>query len=193
MRYFSITLLFYAFIFSSCSNKNDLKLETNQFAIHCTPSISLNDSVLSLIESYISNYPFAKSFTLTCFNSKSYGRSEFLFAPTYYWTPKEKSPLFYFEINSKRIFIRNGLEYLTYTSEKQDLENQKYWIPRGQDSVLLMTWPTPLVAKDGLTLYLKRAIYFSIGSDNQIEINHRPDTLFLPRVPKKEDYKNNDK
>ena len=183
MKINNLSWLLLVVFLASCGNRLkiiEFKTEAN---------LTFNDSIYKILKDYVNQFPNFNSFILTCFhkkpasitdNSEEYNRAnqnEYLLGPSYSMENSEKVPLTYFKINDKLVFIKCGLEELISVDKVEESLFYKFKIPRGVDSVSI---GNNLYAKDGKFLYLKRAIYFSIGDDKVI-INYRPDTIFLPK------------
>lgn len=182
-----ISLLLFACFLVSCEKRSktiELKTECN---------ITINDSIYTILEEYVNQFPNFNSFTLTCFQKKpatitdnlegynKVNQFEYLIGPSYSMEDNGKVLLFYFKISDKIVFIKSGLEELVSVCKVEESLYHKFKITRGVDSVSI---GNNLYAKDGKFLYLKRAIYFSIR-DNKVIINYRPDTIFLPKYSNK--------
>jgi len=167
-------------LFSCVKNINsDKKHDNLKAALH----FKFNPIIDKLLIDYINNNNKYEDFKLiSCKtkhptlknldegNAEIANRAEFILGPAY---ETEKKPLFYIEFRGKRLWISDGLEYISKLSETN---LPKFILP--DDSIKI---DNNIYNKSSEIIFIKKAIYFMVNKNDSIIINYRPDTLFIPR------------
>jgi hypothetical protein len=189
MKYMNVILicLLIFVLFISCSTRiKKEQLDKDSITLKINTSIKLRYDVRLIIEECINRYPQYDSFLLTRSPQKLNEDTQngiicndFLIGPAYSQVFRDKTPLLYFELKDRVIFVKCGLEELYSDSQYQDSVFHSQQIKRGLDSMINdMGW----VIKNGKELYVHRSIYFNINKDGSVSKNYRPDTLIIPKL-----------
>jgi hypothetical protein len=168
----------------SCSKDNG-DINNSHFTINSISNIDMNDSLYYLIKKYTDKYSQFNTFlliptsTLIHMKKKHNIQAGYLLGPAYEGIYEDKFPLFYIQIDKKKIFVKLNIEPLMKTPEFSNNSFSKEMISRGIDSLTLSSgW----IVKNGDELFIHRAIYFSIDEKKWLSINERPDTIFAPQL-----------
>jgi hypothetical protein len=182
--FFNITI---SLLVVSCSGQpSKTNLTENFITLNVVDTTSMRTDVINIIENYMNKFPKFNNFILTCFpdnqvagKKNQHNRKGFLIGPAYEMAFYDKSPLLFYKIENKKIFVKCGIEELYNNLSFQDSIYYSSQIKRGVDSIRSSDgW----VSKNGEILYIHRALYFFMDQNGIIHTNNRPDTLFLPKI-----------
>jgi hypothetical protein len=188
-RIFILLNIIILLIVISCSQQLDeVTSNKNTITLNVISQVNMRSEVVDIIEGYLDKFPHVDNFTLICYPSKLVGDDmlfeptgkDFLIGPAYEMTFYDKSPILFYKIKNKKIFIKCGIEELYSKSSFQDSIYHSSQIKRGVDSINIdsVNW----TLKNGEDLYINKALYFSINKTGEITKNERPDTLFIPKL-----------
>ena len=171
----------------SCSESNNSEhANSDKAVLKVNAAIELRSDVRLIIEECFEKYPQYNRFVLSRSPRKLHKdkldevlSNDFLIGPAFNQSNHDKTPLLYFEIKEKKVFIKCGLEELYAGSQYQDSIYHSQQIKSGADSIINTVNE---VLKDGAVLYVYRSVYFKINKDGSLSKNDRPDTLFLPKL-----------
>jgi hypothetical protein len=142
--------------------------------------INLHADVKNIINTYIKEHPQFNTFILM--STQGFEQNEnipikqgFLLGPGYEFLVKECHSSLYFDITNKRVFFISP-----YNKLIEEKENK--WIIKNEpDSMIICNdW----TIKNSWELFMHRSIYFYYNELENLEINSRPDVIFLPLILK---------
>ena len=164
MKYYLITFTIVFTVFISYSCKHEKK---------CHEELNLNVDVMNVISAYIEEHPQYNTFYLE--STKRFAPTPrvftqgFLLGPDYKPLIEKYNPKFYFDVSGKRVF------YMSYIDELIQNEKSDWIIENQSDSISRHGW----IYKDSPEVFLYRSIYFYYNRFGSLEVNFRPDTVFL--------------
>ena len=142
--------------------------------------IILDNRVYNLISNYINKYPQFNTFILKYSPAQQREgqtiKEGYLLAPGYEDLLVKFGASFFFNIDDKKVYYISDINNLL----KKD--KNKWTNFKSNDSIILpFGEKDSIIIKNSSSLFILRAIYFTIEKNGILKVNNRPDTIFSPK------------